>query len=64
MVCRTLDNPAVARFWKQNRPSSLRPWRRDRGYLDSYRSGSRDVVEQLCQQQLYLDRRATYRLAP
>ncbi|MEV6650790.1 YcaO-like family protein [Streptomyces sp. NPDC051219] len=64
ITCRTLDNPTAAASWNHDRPSPLKPWRRDRRYLDSYRSDCRDVVEQLCQQQLYLDRRAADRVAP
>ncbi|MEU0118096.1 YcaO-like family protein [Streptomyces bobili] len=63
LTCRTLDNPA-ARPPTPGRTSPLKPWRRDRRYLDSYRADSSDVVEQLCQQQLYLDRRAADRVAP
>ncbi|WKU48821.1 YcaO-like family protein [Streptomyces sp. VNUA116] len=63
VTCRTLDNP-TATVRTPGRPSPLKPWRRDRRYLDSYRDDSSDVVEQLCQQQLYLDRRAADRVAP
>ncbi|MFJ8214481.1 YcaO-like family protein [Streptomyces sp. NPDC096033] len=63
LTCRTLDNPAAA-LRTPGRPSPLRPWRADRRYLDSYRADASDVVEQLCQQQLYLDRRAADRVAP
>ncbi|MFF4104223.1 YcaO-like family protein [Streptomyces sp. NPDC001903] len=63
LTCRTLDNPA-ANVRTPGRPSPLKPWRADRRYLDSYRDDASDVVEQLCQQQLYLDRRAADRVAP
>ncbi|MFE2141228.1 YcaO-like family protein [Streptomyces sp. NPDC059456] len=63
LTCRTLDNPAAA-VRTPGRPSPLKPWRADRRYLDSYREDASDVVEQLCQQQLYLDRRAADRVAP
>ncbi|MBW5480325.1 YcaO-like family protein [Streptomyces bambusae] len=63
LTCRTLDNPA-ATVRTPGRPSPLKPWRADRRYLDSYRGDASDVVEQLCQQQLYLDRRAADRVAP
>ncbi|WP_415944134.1 YcaO-like family protein [Streptomyces sp. 067-1] len=63
VTCRTLDNPA-ARPRTPGRASPLKPWRRDRRYLDAYRTDFSDVVEQLCQQQLYLDRRAADRVAP
>ncbi|MFE9676987.1 YcaO-like family protein [Streptomyces sp. NPDC006259] len=63
LTCRTLDNPA-ARPRTPGRTSPLKPWRRDRRYLDSYRADFSDVVEQLCQQQVYLDRRAADRVAP
>jgi len=36
----------------------LKPWRADRRYLDDYRDDFRDVSDLMCQQQVYLDRRA------
>jgi len=61
LTARALDDPAaVDRMVRgcADRRSPLRPWRQDRGYLDSYRADCADVVELLCQQQLYLDPRA------
>ncbi|MET9606730.1 YcaO-like family protein [Streptomyces sp. NPDC006512] len=63
LTCRALDDPA-ARPETPGRRSPLKAWRRDRRYLDDYRPDGTDVVEQLCQQQLFLDRRAADRVAP
>jgi ribosomal protein S12 methylthiotransferase accessory factor len=62
ITCRVLDDPAT-RPATPGRPSPLKPWRRDRRYLDDYRTDGSDAVEQLCQQQLYLDRRAADHVA-
>lgn len=43
---------------------NLKPYRADRRYLDSYRTDFGDVVDLLCQQQVYLDPRAATRVAP
>jgi len=60
-TCRSLDNSKrcsdILRSGAQNL-GNLKPWRKDRLYLDSYRSDFHDVVDLMCQQQLYLDRRA------
>ncbi|XYH93747.1 YcaO-like family protein [Sorangium sp. So ce1128] len=60
-TCRSLDNRQrfadILRSGVQNF-GNLKPWREDRRYLDSYRSDFHDVVDLMCQQQLYLDRRA------
>ncbi|MGW6864605.1 YcaO-like family protein [Streptomyces sp. NPDC054901] len=63
LTCRSLDDPS-ARPATPGRRSPLKAWRRDRRYLDDYRPDATDVVEQLCQQQLFLDRRAADRVAP
>jgi ribosomal protein S12 methylthiotransferase accessory factor len=42
--------------------SHVKPWRADRRYLDSYRSDFRDVVDLMCQLQVYLDPRAIDRV--
>ncbi|WP_203338338.1 YcaO-like family protein [Nocardioides limicola] len=38
--------------------SSLKPWRADRRYLDSYAEDFRDVTDLLCQAQIHLDPRS------
>ena len=63
LTCRTLDSSGAAPQ-TPGRRSPLKRRRADRRYLDSYRSDCSDVVEQLCHQQLYLDRRAGDRVAP
>lgn len=63
ITCLSLDSPSGVPS-TPGRPSPLKDWRRDRRYLDSYRADGRDIVEQLCHQQLYLDRRAADRVAP
>ncbi|MFC9326832.1 YcaO-like family protein [Kitasatospora sp. NPDC057015] len=62
ITSRTLDRRAAAPA-PRGRPSPLKSWRADRRYLDDYRADSSDVVELLCHQQLYLDRRAGDRVA-
>ncbi|WP_330305201.1 MULTISPECIES: YcaO-like family protein [unclassified Streptomyces] len=63
ITCRVLDDPATS-LATPGRPSPLKSWRGDRRYLDDYRADGSDAVEQICQQQLYLDRRAADRAAP
>ncbi|MDH6125874.1 YcaO-like family protein [Kitasatospora sp. GP82] len=66
LTCLSLDNPrtlAGLSGGNGSRPTALKPWRQDRGYLDSYRDDAADVVELICQQQLFLDRRAGERVA-
>jgi ribosomal protein S12 methylthiotransferase accessory factor len=59
---RNLDRPkggyrqAIARGDVAGR--FLKPWRVDRRYLDDYRSDFRDVVDLMCQLQVFLDPRA------
>lgn len=36
----------------------LKPWRADRRYLDDYRPDFKDVTDLMCQQQVFLDKRA------
>lgn len=43
---------------------NLKPWRRDRRYLDAYRRDFHDVLDLMCQGQVYLDPRAVERVAP
>ncbi|MDP2711163.1 MAG: YcaO-like family protein [Solirubrobacteraceae bacterium] len=38
--------------------AGLKEWRADRRYLDDYRGDFRDVTDLMCQQQVFLDRRA------
>ncbi|MEU6056347.1 YcaO-like family protein [Streptomyces xanthochromogenes] len=64
LTSQALDDPDVVPPDVEGRVSPLKPWRRDRRYLDDCAADSRDMVEQLCQQQLYLDRRAWLRAAP
>ncbi|MFE2218482.1 YcaO-like family protein [Streptomyces canus] len=64
-TCQALDAPGAVPD-TPGRPSPLRPHRQDRRYLDSYRTHTGEVggmVEQLCQLQLFLDRRAVDRVA-
>jgi ribosomal protein S12 methylthiotransferase accessory factor len=42
----------------------LKPWRQDRRYLDDYRPDFRDVVDLMCQLQIFLDPRAADRVRP
>lgn len=44
--------------------TSLKPWRADRSYLDSFRSDFRDVADLECQLQVCLDPRAIERVRP
>lgn len=64
LTSQALDDPATVPPETEGRASPLKPWRQDRCYMNEYAADSRDVVEQLCQQQLYLDRRAWRRAAP
>lgn len=45
-------------------PASLKPWRRDRAYLDDYRSDFRDVIHGAAQEQIFLDPRAIEQVRP
>jgi ribosomal protein S12 methylthiotransferase accessory factor len=42
----------------------IKPWRADRRYLDDYRPDFRDVVDLMCQLQIFLDPRAAERVRP
>lgn len=55
-------NSAVAT--DQLADQSLKAWRADRRYLDSYRRDFHDVTTLLCQSQVYLDPRAVERVRP
>lgn len=50
--------------WGDVDGSLIKPWRADRAYLDSYRSDFRDVVDLMCQQQVFLDPRAREAVRP
>ncbi|WP_158857741.1 YcaO-like family protein [Streptomyces sp. NRRL B-1347] len=64
---RDFDDPeglfrqAVAAGWTN---AMVKPWRKDRAYLDDYAKDFRDVNDLLCQQQLFLDPRATEVVRP
>ncbi|GAB3754920.1 YcaO-like family protein [Microlunatus parietis] len=64
-ISRDLDNPQ-GRYWQAVRAGVkaqhfMKPWRRDRRYLDDYRDDFRDVGDLECQMQFYLDVRAVDR---
>jgi ribosomal protein S12 methylthiotransferase accessory factor len=42
----------------------IKPWRADRRYLDDYRPDFRDVVDLMCQLQIFLDPRAAEHVRP
>ncbi|MFD9795985.1 YcaO-like family protein [Streptomyces sp. NPDC059070] len=64
---RDFDDPdgmfreAVALGWTNVR---VKPWRRDRAYLDDYAKDFHDVNDLLCQEQLFLDPRAAEVVRP
>jgi ribosomal protein S12 methylthiotransferase accessory factor len=65
---RNLDRPqggyrqAIARGDAPGR--FIKPWRADRRYLDDYRADFRDVVDLMCQLQIFLDPRAADHVRP
>ncbi|MFE6611174.1 YcaO-like family protein [Amycolatopsis sp. NPDC057786] len=65
-TCRALDDERELSGMRRDLPhlGNLKPHRADRRYLDSYREDFADVVDLLCQQQIYLDPRAVKRVAP
>ncbi|MFJ7214665.1 YcaO-like family protein [Amycolatopsis sp. NPDC098790] len=65
-TCLALDDERELAGMQADLPhlANLKPHRADRRYLDSYREDFRDVVDLLCQQQVYLDPRAATRVAP
>ena len=65
-TCHYLDNEQEVAGGRAELPhlGNLKPYRADRRYLDSYRTDFADVRDLLCQQQIYLDRRAGERVAP
>ncbi|MFJ1759085.1 YcaO-like family protein [Amycolatopsis sp. NPDC088138] len=65
-TCLALDDERELAGMQADLPhlSNLKPYRGDRRYLDSYREDFGDVVDLLCQQQIYLDPRAAARVAP
>jgi thiazole/oxazole-forming peptide maturase SagD family component len=61
MTCQSLDDEAARDRWQSSGLQSMRnikPWRADRRYLEDYRPDFHDVVDLICQQQIYLDPRA------
>jgi thiazole/oxazole-forming peptide maturase SagD family component len=66
MTCRTLDSPTgvqqLHRIGLQNL-RNLKPYRADRRYLDDYRQDFHDVLDLMCQQQIFLDPRAREHVA-
>lgn len=50
--------------WGMAAYAGLKEWRADRRYLDDYRSDFRDCADLMCQQQIFLDRRAVEAVAP
>ncbi|HET6478925.1 MAG TPA: YcaO-like family protein [Actinoplanes sp.] len=61
MSCQSLDDRSSRDHWQSTGLQSMRnikPWRADRYYLDDYRADFHDVVDLICQQQIYLDPRA------
>lgn len=65
-TCLALDDELELAGMRADLPhlANLKPYRADRRYLDSYREDFGDVVDLLCQQQVYLDPRAATRVAP
>ncbi|WP_103349247.1 YcaO-like family protein [Amycolatopsis sp. CA-128772] len=65
-TCLALDDERELAGMQADLPhlGNLKPYRADRRYLDSYREDFGDVVDLLCQQQVYLDPRAATRVAP
>lgn len=65
-TCLALDDERELGAMQADLPhlGNLKPYRADRRYLDSYREDFADVVDLLCQQQIYLDPRAAARVAP
>lgn len=65
-TCHYLDNEQEVAGGRADLPhlGHVKPYRADRRYLDSYRADFADVRDLLCQQQIYLDRRAGERVAP
>ncbi|WP_410632304.1 YcaO-like family protein [Amycolatopsis sp. cmx-4-83] len=65
-TCLALDDERELAAMRDDLPhlGNLKPYRADRRYLDSYRADFGDVVDLLCQQQVYLDPRAAAHVAP
>ena len=54
-VARAVDNPESNSNHPARPSGPLKPWRRDRRYRELYRGDWKDVRDQLCHLQLYLD---------
>ncbi|MGW4525222.1 YcaO-like family protein [Amycolatopsis sp. NPDC004378] len=65
-TCQALDDEGEVAGMRADLPhlGNLKPYRADRRYLDSYREDFADVVDLVCQQQVYLDPRAAAKVAP